>query len=237
MIKRTVYFVIALMVLNSCECDDSNKIDITTGLQAYYPFSGNANDISGNGLNGTVFGTALLSTDRNGNQNSAYEFDGVDDYINTFSTFDFESRSLSLWINPYAVNGSGGNGNNTLTHVAITQDDNNLEYGILRVDIDNGELKLWAGGITGIYTQSISENQWYHLVLIRDLNTTKYYVDGQLVGSGTSDNTGSTFNPNQDFIIGAGRSTSNQFFNGKIDEVRVYNIALNEDQIVKLFNN
>ncbi len=242
MIKKTIYSIIILIGLNSCQSDDPvpplpEPIDITTGLQVYFPFSGNANDVSGNGFDGTVFGNALLATDRKGNENSAYEFDGIDDYINTFSAFDFENRSLSLWINPSAIIGSGGSGNNTLTHVAISQDDNALEYGILRVDIDNTELKLWAGGITGTYTQAISENQWYHLVLIRNLNTTKYYLDGQLVGSGESDGAGSTFNPNGDFIIGAGRSGSNQFFKGKIDELRVYDIVLSEDQIEELFNN
>jgi hypothetical protein len=47
-------------------------------LIADYPFNGNALDASGNGYNGTVNG-ATLTTDRFGNPNAAYEFDGVDD--------------------------------------------------------------------------------------------------------------------------------------------------------------
>jgi len=49
---------------------------INDGLVAYYPFNGNANDESGNGNNGTVNG-ATLTSDRFGNANSAYSFDGV----------------------------------------------------------------------------------------------------------------------------------------------------------------
>lgn len=49
------------------------------GLVAYYPFNGNADDGSGNGLNGVIYG-ATLTEDRFGNSNSAYSFDGVDDY-------------------------------------------------------------------------------------------------------------------------------------------------------------
>jgi hypothetical protein len=49
----------------------------TNGLVGYWPFNGNANDISGNGNNGTVNG-ATLTTDRFGNTNSAYSFDGND---------------------------------------------------------------------------------------------------------------------------------------------------------------
>ena len=50
-------------------------MDLKKGLVAYYPFSGNANDKSGNGNNGTVYG-ASLTTDRNGELNRAYSFNG-----------------------------------------------------------------------------------------------------------------------------------------------------------------
>lgn len=224
------------IILSSCSCDE-DSLDISTGLKAYYPFSGNANDVSGNGNDGTLFGGVTLSTDKQGNVSSAYEFDGIDDYINTFSTFDYSSRSLSLWINPYSITGSGGSDDNTLKHVVISQDDDLLNYGILRIDIDNGKLKLWAAGVDGTYIDdAINKDQWYHLVLIRDNNKTKYYINGVNVFEGTSDNYGSTFNPNDDFVIGAGRSTTNQFFNGKIDNIRIYDIVLAENQIQELFN-
>tara|TARA_B100000902_G_C26670287_1_gene602721 strand:- start:79 stop:306 length:228 start_codon:yes stop_codon:yes gene_type:complete len=48
----------------------------TNGLVGYWPFNGNANDESVNTNNGTVNG-ATLTTDRFGNANSAYDFDGV----------------------------------------------------------------------------------------------------------------------------------------------------------------
>jgi len=53
---------------------------VTEGLVACYPFDGNAMDASGNGNDGTVNG-ATLTEDRLGNADSAYNFDGVDDYI------------------------------------------------------------------------------------------------------------------------------------------------------------
>ena len=53
---------------------------IANGLVAAYEFTGNANDVSGNGNNGVVNG-ATLTADRFGNPNSAYSFDGVDDRI------------------------------------------------------------------------------------------------------------------------------------------------------------
>lgn len=51
-----------------------------------------------------------------------------------------------------------------MIHVAITQDDNSLNNGILRVHIDNGVLTLFSGGIQGTYTQSITASYWVHLV-------------------------------------------------------------------------
>jgi len=60
------------------------------GLVAHYPFNGNANDQSGNGNDGTVYG-ATLTTDRFESLNNAYEFDGADDYIEMISAQSLES--------------------------------------------------------------------------------------------------------------------------------------------------
>ena len=54
--------------------------DINDGLVAHYPFNGNALDESGNGNDGIVHGATLIA-DRYGNTDSAYHFDGVNDYI------------------------------------------------------------------------------------------------------------------------------------------------------------
>lgn len=234
-IKQLFFLAISVMVC-SCSSDEVETIDLSTGLKAYYTFSGNANDESGNGKNGVPSGDIKLSTDKEGNQNSAYDFDGIDDFIDTGSTFDFDKRTVSLWINPSSVIGAAGGSNNKLIHVAITQDDVDLDYGILRVGIDNGVMKLAAGGANGSYSSNISTNNWYHLVLIRDGSKTKYYINNTKVFEGDSDSVASSFNPNKNFIIGSGRSKTDQFFKGKIDNIRVYNIALTEEQISEIYN-
>ena len=58
----------------------------TDGLALYYPFSANANDASGNQNHGIVT-NAQLTADRFGNENSAYTFDGDDDYITSSNAF------------------------------------------------------------------------------------------------------------------------------------------------------
>ena len=57
----------------------------TNGLVGWWPFTGNAIDSSGNGNNGTVNG-ATLATDRNGNTNSSFSFDGINDKITTIAS-------------------------------------------------------------------------------------------------------------------------------------------------------
>jgi len=71
----------------------------TNGLVSWWPFNANANDESGNGNNGTVNG-ATLTTDRFGVANKAYNFDGVNDYIQCLQSGvgGNTSRSLSFWI-------------------------------------------------------------------------------------------------------------------------------------------
>ena len=60
--------------------NDPNSTPLQQGLVAWYPFDGNASDMSGNGNHGTVNG-ATLGTDRHGVAGKAYSFDGVDDWI------------------------------------------------------------------------------------------------------------------------------------------------------------
>ena len=71
---------------------------ITSGLVAAYEFSGDADDVSGNGNDGVVNG-ATLTTDRFGNANSAYSFDGVDDSILVGTQFNnFSDYTEAAWI-------------------------------------------------------------------------------------------------------------------------------------------
>ena len=51
------------------------QVNLNQGLVAYYPFNGNANDVSGNNINGVV-SNATLTTDKFGASNSAYDFNG-----------------------------------------------------------------------------------------------------------------------------------------------------------------
>ncbi|MDQ3017199.1 MAG: hypothetical protein M3R25_10850, partial [Bacteroidota bacterium] len=75
--------------------------DITTGLIAYYPFTGNAEDNAGT-LDGTPTNGASLTEGRSCESNTAYSFDGSDDFIN-FSgpaITQTDNFTMSAWVNP-----------------------------------------------------------------------------------------------------------------------------------------
>ena len=73
---------------------------LSNGLIAHYPFNGNANDISGNNYHGTVVGTTP-TTNRFGIVNSAYSFDGVNNYIQVLRNWSIinSNFSISIWFN------------------------------------------------------------------------------------------------------------------------------------------
>ncbi len=80
MLKNYIKLIVVLVFATNVMAQNIPSYLPKEGLVGYWPFNGNANDESGNGNHGTVNG-ATLSSDRNGVANSAYNFDGVDDYI------------------------------------------------------------------------------------------------------------------------------------------------------------
>jgi hypothetical protein len=99
--KRITITILAFFVIGFTFC----QTVADSGLVASYPFNGNADDESGNGNHGTVLGT-VLTTDRFGNENSAYEFDGSSTYITIPTSESLESLTTKFsqiaWINIYS---------------------------------------------------------------------------------------------------------------------------------------
>src|SRR6266487_740084 len=102
--KKLVLITLSLFLVLSGEAQCVQLPgNLTNGLVAYYPFCGNANDVSGNGHNGIVHGSVTLTTDRNGNAASAYSWssDGSpNNYIEIGQLYNFipNSITISVWI-------------------------------------------------------------------------------------------------------------------------------------------
>lgn len=209
---------------------NANTQTLTDSLMCYYTFSGQALDQSGNNHHGIVHG-AVLTTDRFGNPNSAYEFNGINSWINTNFSFDYRYRTVSVWANPYSTAGY-----NTTSKSVFSQDASTLNYGFFLANYENGSLILRAGGESTSPNLTGLINNWIHIVLVRDSLSCSYYVNGNLIGTATCGTLGSSYNPNPNLVIGTGRATTNQFFSGKIDDIRIYSRALTPEEIITIYN-
>jgi hypothetical protein len=226
--KNIIIFTLFLTVFNS-------KAQIPlNGLIASFPFNGNANDESGFGNDGIVYG-AILTEDRFGNPNSAYLFNGVDNYIDlgVNPKLDFlytEDATFSLWF---------------ITKQQLEQrlySKRDYNNGIEIVPV-NDSIFFFIGDNTGkyIFTKSsniiTSDSTWYNLVFTIDQNNkiAKCYIDGivqkeidtKALKSGIVNSFPAFVGANTDLNV-------DLFFNGKIDDFFVYNRLLSESEINQL---
>jgi trimeric autotransporter adhesin len=213
----------------------------TQGLVAYYPFNGNANDESGNGINGTVIG-ATLTTDRFGNGNLAYNFDGQNDYIEAdASNLPTGERTISLWFYANSVDNrpgllgyGGGGGQGTTWFMGLNV---------------NGFRSFhmschWLINRIDYYYTNPPVAEWYHWVITTNSSGTKIYVNGIVKKSNTTF-VNNTFVNGKELGIGVISSTTGsvpytdgnvKYFSGSIDDIRIYNRALTDDEIVTLYH-
>ena len=252
-----LYIIIgALFTINL----NAQKVDLYEGLISNYDFKGNADDKSGNGNHGVLYGP-VLSQDRFGSSDNAYFFDGVDDFIEINPVSDVSNMgdfSIAVWINCYGwerqpgiVNGvldyqyifDSHSNSKTVTSdflrdgfsVVYKLDDSNLEYLTnLTKDISASTF------ITNIFLGSNILNNWHHIVFSRKDSNTNHYVDGFLVETGTVNS--SLLNMQHYWFIGtfSGNNPNynrlNYNFYGIIDDMHFYNRAINACEVEALYS-
>jgi hypothetical protein len=89
MIKNYYKLIVALLFATNVFGQNLPSYLPKDGLVGWWPFNGNANDESGNGKNGLVYG-AKLNLDRNGNSNSAYDLDGTNKIVTVIHYYDLD---------------------------------------------------------------------------------------------------------------------------------------------------
>jgi hypothetical protein len=205
------------------------------GLVAYYPFDGNANDMSGNGNHGTVNG-ATLATDRHGNSFKAYSFDGSNDRIALPNSNDLKLQkiSMAMWIKFSDVLGGQiiSNESNVADGFAIDNtSDKKIGFKIMK-----GSVIKPLGGIydhTFTATDSFSQNSWVFLAATYEGSIKHIYLDGFLSKSENSNITISY--RNTPIQIGCA-GFRNSYFKGFIDDLRIYDRALSAAEVATLYN-
>jgi len=223
--------------------DPVNIAEAEWALQAYYPFNGNANDESGNGRNGTVNNNATLTTDRFDNANSAYSFDGDEDYISNGTNGDWDALiggaaeaalpfSVSAWIKPDALTNGAviwqvGSPINNGRRIALHGD-------------SGAEISFQIGtALKSNTSNALSVGTWAHVVGTfagGSAAAPKIYINNALDVASSSISTGNAFLITG-VAIGYDPNTSSNSFHGIIDEVAIWNVELNADQVQTLYIN
>ncbi|NQV25187.1 MAG: VCBS repeat-containing protein [Rhodopirellula sp.] len=205
---------------------DFGNVVVDSPLLAHYEFDGDASDSSEYGRNAVVTG-AQLTTDRFGTPDSAYLFDGVDDYIQAMNIGLPEgnsSRTMSAWVkfDSFAENP---------VLLAYGSNITDQQSGV-RVVRDKWQLSFWDNDLNTTTTPPV--NEWVHVAMVFDQSTSiaSVYQNGVLVGSGE-------FAPNtvlsgNGLLIGRNSELQNSslfYLDGALDDVRVYGEALSAEQI------
>ena len=209
---------------------DTIALELVVLGVANYPFDGNANDESGNGNDGTVFG-ANLATDRFGEPNNAYSFDGVDDYIEvlSFNALTFNKITVSTWVNTVP-----GNINN---HRIVTIHDGiDPEHHHFDIESNSGRgLDVYIDGeAVGEFDWQFEPNTWTHITVSWDGNNVRIYKDAMLTETGIR-----SVDPRTGTLYIGGVDSPHygaQIWDGEIDDIHIYNRVLSEAEIKVLYN-
>jgi len=222
MVKNYVKLIVALLFATNLTAQNVPNYVPTNGLVGWWPFNGNANDESGNGNHGTVNG-ATLTTDRNGQSNRAYSFDGVNDNINPLQNnlpFGASARSVSVWFQRI---GSGG----CLFSYGTANTGNAYMIAVGSNIIAN---QGWTSPDFPVFPSV--NNNWNNVVCTFDGTSSKIYYNGILQGTGNMSALNTIFNS---FYFGTRVLNDMDFFNGNIDDIAIYNRSLTQEEITALY--
>lgn len=236
----TRYLLLMLAIISLRVNCQNIFTSLDSALVACYMFSGNTNDMSGNNLHGNATNVTLVA-DRFGTPNSAYSFGGYANQGNIvipgFSSYlNGNGVAISFWTSKSGV----------FTDAAF----------LLVPDLTGNRLSVspyyssaiyWDyGNISGggrlMYPTSPlpASNTWDHWVFTANniANTMKVYKNGVLYASKTG---ASAFNPSplRDLCIGGGPAAggSSLWYNGKLDDIRIYKRELLADEAAYIYNN
>lgn len=261
-----LFAVVSMPGIGLTSCQKTTKVDTITktdtlvqpdtvyclkcGLVAYYNFNnGNLNDSSGNG-NNITFNNATPTTDRFGNPNNAYLFNGTSNYMSVPNSPSLNPNSITLFaiFKPNGFYSIQCHGNSILQKGTV---DNENGWYFLRYNdtLDNcvnpvdtaqeivygtyGDNSNFGAATTAYSPNPIHTGTWYTVAYTYDGTTARFYVNGVFVQSRVKSD---AFTPNtDDLFIGYSPENGGQYWvNGVIDEIRIYNQALCPGAIAQL---
>jgi hypothetical protein len=228
--KMLLAFFVVLLASLALQATSIRNVP-TENLVAHYPFSGNANDASGNGHHGTVFG-ATLTTDRFGNPEGAYHFVASEgNYIRVPDDPQLQittNLSISVWMKHNAT--AGG-----FEDIVMKGNDT---YGF---QFNSGSHEVLfhlkqAGGswrnLNSLHTPV--PDQWFHIAGTYDGIIQRVFING--VQTNYSNWYGAIHNSANPLDFGYKVWGDNDWYNGDLDDFRVYDRTLSADEVMQLYN-
>ncbi|MEO7922231.1 MAG: LamG domain-containing protein [Chitinophagaceae bacterium] len=223
-----------------------SQVNTDKTLVAWYTFDGNSNDRSGND-NNPIFNNTTPAADRFGNPNSARHFNGANNYIRIKNSSSLcpDEMTLVAIVKPMGFYGGNCHGNAILEKGPR---DGYPGYYVLRYspgeyakdcsDFDTVHQSFeGAAYISGQNSQNtfVQTGTWYILMFTFNKENARIYVDGEMISSASSK---SKIGRNKEDLF-LGKKDNDAFpywFNGIMDEIRIYKRALGSKEILDLYN-
>jgi formylglycine-generating enzyme len=224
---------------------------LQSGLVAYYPFNGNANDASGNGNNANPAPGVTYGVDRFGAGNSAALFDGTSNTyfeVPTLATFQYRPATYSAWFTLAAYLPPAPPDKSMLMMTLMGRErcyDGHAGAIVLGSENQYGYANdlIYYTGTSGVHFWRTPPLQtWTHVAMTIDsANRICLYYNGEKVADQTyqydqSSQFAFRIGGSSPALYGGGYGLGRYFWNGMIDDVRIYNRALSVSEILQLYN-
>ncbi len=232
--KTQNYPLLLFALITTLSCKKTEEDIIPKDFISYYNFDGNTNDSKGN-QSSIINYRAKLATDKNGKENSAYFFDG-NAYLELPVPIAKNVFTYSIWASPSSVGSSGylgvvisigSSGGDQLIAFANNYLGGGSGWSLTSYNSDG---TLLNGNSTGLPTV----NTWYHFVISRNEESFRAYLNGKLLGLVTANGKKPGYGSDQTkFYIGSRHS--GQGFLGSIDELKVFDRVLTDEEVKALY--
>ena len=192
-----------------------------------------ATDSSGSSNTGTLNGSPL-PTWTTGKINDALNFNGTNDYVNITNSINPSQITVSAWVNP-------SNASQPMQDVYA----NGIDAATLRICDTNNLSGCYPDFVVqntaGVYhfaydAHVLSSNTWYFLVGTYDGTNARFYINGIEADHSPVAHSDLKSNAFDSEFIGVHARATGNYFSGTIDDVRVYNRALNAGEVTALYN-
>ncbi len=208
----------------------TNLISVDNGLVAYYPMDGNGDDRSGFNNHAYISGSVSPTPNRFGTPGRALEFNGSDGFLIAANSPSLESPqqeiSIAAWL---YVRGYQGN------WCGIMAKTSSSNVGQYNIELNqNSEYRLSFRGTRSTANHLWELNRWTFITITATQDSMFYFIDGQKISS-RSYSQGNSIDTMR-LEIGRHRPGGTEYFNGFMDEFRIYNRRITDQEVFSLYN-